>query len=72
MLDFVHQYLPILIVGAIIGAFTVVFVLAYLALQKHKEKEAWTGDQTALSTALAGKFFTTEPPGKPMPTFTCS
>ena len=39
MLDFVHQYLPILIVGAIIGAFTVVFVLAYLALQKHKEKE---------------------------------
>ena len=39
MLDFVHQYLPILILGAIIGAFTVVFVLAYLALQKHKEKE---------------------------------
>ena len=39
MLDFVHQYLPILIVGAIIGAFTVVFVLAYFALQKHKEKE---------------------------------
>ena len=39
MLDFVHAYLPILIVGAIIGAFTVVFVLAYIALQKHKEKE---------------------------------
>ena len=39
MLDFVHQYLPILIVGAIIGAFTVVFVLAYIALQKHKEQE---------------------------------
>ena len=39
MLDFVHQYLPILVVGAIIGAFTVVFVLAYIALQKHKEKE---------------------------------
>ena len=39
MFEFVRQYLPILIVGAIIGAFTVVFVLAYLALQKHKEKE---------------------------------
>ena len=39
MLDFAQQYLPILIVGAIIGAFTVVFVLAYIALQKHKEKE---------------------------------
>ena len=39
MADFVRQYLPILIVGAIIGAFAIVFVLAYLALQKHKEKE---------------------------------
>ena len=39
MIEFVQQYLPILIVGAIIGSFTIVFVLAYLALQKHKEKE---------------------------------
>ena len=39
MLDFVQAYLPILIVGAIIGAFTIVFVLAYIALQKSKEKE---------------------------------
>ena len=39
MAKFVQQYLPILIVGAIIGAFTIVFVLAYIALQKHKEKE---------------------------------
>ena len=39
MVEFVRQYLPILIVGAIIGSFTVVFVLAYIALQKHKEKE---------------------------------
>ena len=39
MAEFVQQYLPILIVGAIIGAFTIVFVLAYIALQKHKEKE---------------------------------
>ena len=42
MADFVRQYLPILIVGAIIGAFAIVFVLAYLALQKHKEKEEFT------------------------------
>ena len=39
MLDFIHQYLPILIVGAIIGTFTIIFVLAYIALQKRKEKE---------------------------------
>ena len=32
-----REYLPILIVGAIIGAFTVAFVLAYLALQKSKK-----------------------------------
>ena len=34
-----HNYLPILIVGAVIGAFTLVFVLAYIALLKHKEQE---------------------------------
>ena len=34
-----HDYLPVLIVGAIIGAFTLVFVLAYIALLKHKEQE---------------------------------
>ena len=39
MIEFVRNYLPILIVGAIIGSFTIVFVLAYIALQKHKEKE---------------------------------
>ena len=39
MAEFVRQYLPILIVGAIIGTFTIVFVLAYIALQKRKEKE---------------------------------
>ena len=38
MLEFVHDYLPILIVGAIIGAFAVVFVLAYLAMRRHREK----------------------------------
>ena len=39
MLEFVRQYLPILIVGAIIGSFTIVFVAAYIALQKRKETE---------------------------------
>ena len=39
MAEFAQRYLPILIVGAIIGAFTIVFVLAYIALQKHKEQE---------------------------------
>ena len=32
------EYLPILIVGAIIGSFALVFILAYIALQKSKEK----------------------------------
>ena len=39
MLDFVKNYLPIVIVGAIIGAFTLVFLLAYLALQKSKKPD---------------------------------
>ena len=34
-----RNYLPILIVGALVGTFTLVFVLAYIALQKHKEQE---------------------------------
>ncbi|MDE6129566.1 MAG: ABC transporter ATP-binding protein, partial [Lachnospiraceae bacterium] len=32
-----HEYLPVLIVGAIIGAFTIVFLLAYWALRKVKD-----------------------------------
>lgn len=32
-----HEYLPVLIVGAIIGAFTIVFLLAYQALRKVKD-----------------------------------
>ncbi len=31
------EYLPILIVGAIIGAFAIVFILAYIALRKSKD-----------------------------------
>ena len=38
MLDFVREYLPVVIVAAIIGAFAVAFVLAWLALRKHKEE----------------------------------
>ena len=33
-----REYLPVLIVGAIIGSFAVVFLLAYIALQRSKEK----------------------------------
>ena len=33
------EYLPILIVGAIIGAFTIVFLLAYAALRRVKDQE---------------------------------
>ena len=32
------EYLPILIVGAIIGAFAIVFLLAYAALRKVKDE----------------------------------
>ena len=32
-----REYLPVLIVGAIIGAFAIVFLIAYIALQKSKE-----------------------------------
>ena len=37
MAEIFREFLPIIIVGAIIGAFTVVFVLAWLALRKRKE-----------------------------------
>ena len=33
-----REYLPVVIVGAIIGSFALVFILAYIALQKSKEK----------------------------------
>ena len=37
MADIFREFLPIIIVGAIIGGFTVVFVLAWMALKKQKE-----------------------------------
>ena len=37
MLDFVRNYLPLVIAFAIIGSFTVVFLLAWLALKKKKD-----------------------------------
>ncbi|MBE6981506.1 MAG: ABC transporter ATP-binding protein [Ruminococcaceae bacterium] len=40
MLDFVQQYLPVVIVGAIIGAFSLVFVFASLALKKVKDEDS--------------------------------
>ena len=39
MLEFVESYLPVVIVGAIIGAFSLVFLLAYIALQKSKKPD---------------------------------
>ncbi len=37
MLKFVHDYLPLIIAFAIIGAFTVAFLIAWAALKKHKD-----------------------------------
>ena len=39
MLEFAKEYLPVLIVGAIIGAFTIVFIMAYVALRKSKKED---------------------------------
>ncbi len=35
MLEFAKEYLPVIIVGAIIGSFTVAFILAWAALKRH-------------------------------------
>ncbi|MBR2036926.1 MAG: ABC transporter ATP-binding protein, partial [Lachnospiraceae bacterium] len=35
------EFLPILIVGSIIGAFSIVFILAYIALSKAKEQKEY-------------------------------
>ena len=39
MPEFAREYLPILIVGAIIGAFALAFLLAYVALQRSKKED---------------------------------
>ncbi len=44
MLDFVMEYLPVVIVAAIIGAFALTFLMAYLVLMKRK-KEVETSDR---------------------------
>ncbi len=38
MADFVREFLPVIIVGAIIGAFTAAFLFAWAALKKHRDK----------------------------------
>ena len=38
MLEFVREYLPLVIAFAIIGSFTVAFLLAWVALKKHKDE----------------------------------
>ena len=37
MVDLILEYLPVVIVMAIIGSFTIAFLLAYAALRKHKD-----------------------------------
>ena len=37
MLEFIRNYLPLVIAFAIIGSFTVAFLLAWIALKKHKD-----------------------------------
>ena len=38
--EFVREYLPVVVVGAIIGAFTIAFLLAYIAMRRRKEQES--------------------------------
>ena len=35
-----YEYLPVIIVGAIIGAFSIIFIIAYIALTKSKAEKA--------------------------------
>ena len=37
MIDFIMEYLPILIVAAVIGGFSIAFLIAYAALKRQKE-----------------------------------
>lgn len=39
-----YEYLPVLIVGSIIGAFAIIFIMAYIALTKHTK--SLTSDRT--------------------------
>ncbi|MBR4972273.1 MAG: hypothetical protein IKY59_04815, partial [Oscillospiraceae bacterium] len=38
MLDFIREYLPVVIVASVIGAFAVAFIIAWFALRKNKEE----------------------------------
>ena len=38
MADLIMEFLPVIIVAAIIGAFTIAFLIAYAALRKHKDE----------------------------------
>ena len=51
------EYLPILIVGSIIGAFTIVFIMAFIALQKAKEKENTEFERSMSDAELAKRLF---------------
>ena len=38
MLDFIKEYLPVVIVVAVIGAFATAFLIAWFALKKNKDE----------------------------------
>ena len=45
MLDFIHEYLPLVIAFATIGAFTVAFLFAWIALKKRKDPNIEDNDR---------------------------
>ncbi len=49
MLDLIREFLPVIIVGAIIGAFALVFIFAWFALKRQKE------DMTDLERHMSDK-----------------
>ncbi len=55
MLEFIQEYLPIVIVVAIIGAFTLAFIIAWLALQKHKEQRDDRDDRNMADREIIGR-----------------
>ena len=57
MLNFVREYLPVVIVAAVIGAFATAFLLAWFALKKHKDegddRERKISDKELIARLLA-------------------
>ncbi len=49
------EYLPVLIVGAILGAFTIAFLIAYFRLRSHKEAEEF--ERTITDKVIVKRLF---------------